>query len=462
MNGLEDRHKRKTVRLATIATMFAAVVLLAALWRGHEIWRAAYHYLPRRIQAAPYMIEARLSEETDAPEQLPTPESASPLTDLESLGLTGGRSPGGGYADSSDLREVGTPTPGSRQVPTAPVNRTATASALRQEHQSATAVIAPNAGKAPTTVPRTAQLEGVRHEYQTWNNCGPATVSMALSYYGESGTQADAARQLKPDPDDKNVGPYELATYASQRGYHAPVLVNGDVERLKALLAVGTPVIVETWFVPEPGDEMGHYRVLAGYSDDEKRFITYDSYNGPRVSLGYEELDRLWRVFNRTYVPVYDAARATAVQQIIGPDMDANAMYASAVGRALEEVARSQDAYGWFNLGSSLLAMGDAAGAAEAFDRARQIGLPWRMLWYQHGPFEAYAAIGRWSDVLDLAAANLRNADNLEESHYWRGRALAAGGDLEAARESYERCLELNPHYTRAAEALAEGTSSLN
>jgi tetratricopeptide (TPR) repeat protein len=115
------------------------------------------------------------------------------------------------------------------------------------------------------------------------------------------------------------------------------------------------------------------------------------------------------------------------------------------------------DAFGWFNLGSSLLGLGDGAAAADAFDRAREVGLPWRMLWYQFGPFEAYATQGRWQDVAALATANLRNAGNLEESIYWRGRAHAAAGDAAAAAADYRRALELNPGFAAAQAALASG-----
>ena len=35
-----------------------------------------------------------------------------------------------------------------------------------------------------------------------------------------------------------------------------------------------------TWFIPEPDDEMGHYRLLTGYDDAEAIFVTQDSYQG--------------------------------------------------------------------------------------------------------------------------------------------------------------------------------------
>jgi len=64
-------------------------------------------------------------------------------------------------------------------------------------------------------------------------------------------------------------------------------------------------VIVETWFVPQPNDEMGHYRLLTGYDDARRAFLSADSYEGPGVAVPFDELDRLWRAFNRTYVVLY-------------------------------------------------------------------------------------------------------------------------------------------------------------
>ncbi|HMR66101.1 MAG TPA: hypothetical protein PKE64_18990, partial [Anaerolineae bacterium] len=63
------------------------------------------------------------------------------------------------------------------------------------------------------TLPATV-LTGLTHQWQTWNNCGPATITMNLSYFGRTETQVEAAQFLKPNRDDKNVSPYELAAYA--------------------------------------------------------------------------------------------------------------------------------------------------------------------------------------------------------------------------------------------------------
>ena len=281
---------------------------------------------------------------------------------------------------------------------------------------------------------------------------------MATSHFGRTEMQAQAAPFLKPNANDKNVGPDELVAYVRSVGLRADVRVAGDLPKLKQLLANDVPVVVEMWFTPHPNDGMGHYRLLVGYDDAAGRFLAYDSYDPPglNVPLPYKTLDADWRGFNRTYIPVYPAEKAPLVDAILGTDRDDQAMLAHALQVAQEEVAaQPRDAFGWFNAGSTLTAMGRTAEAVAAYDRARALNLPWRMLWYQFGPFEAYLNAGRLNDVLTLTAANLQQANDLEESHYYRGRALQAEGQTPAAKAEYQAALRTNPKYTPAYYALS-------
>ncbi|HEV2125026.1 MAG TPA: C39 family peptidase [Chloroflexota bacterium] len=309
-----------------------------------------------------------------------------------------------------------------------------------------------------TPLPATFKLDGFRHQWQTWNNCGPATITMATSYFGRSETQAQAVPFLKPNANDKNVNPDELVAYARSLGLSADWLIAGDTDRLKRLLANSIPVVVETWFTPHPNDGMGHYRLLVGFDDPAKQFIAYDSYQTPglNVRLSYDRFEEDWRAFNRTYIPVYTAEKTEVVDAIIAGDRDESHMRQRALAKAQEEAAaRPQDAYAWFNLGSSLTAVGRTAEAVPAFDRARSLKLPWRMLWYQFTPFEAYLAAGRVGDVLALTAANLEQANDLEESHYYRGRALEAQGQVAQARAAYQTAVRFNPRFAPAQHALS-------
>ena len=48
----------------------------------------------------------------------------------------------------------------------------------------------------PTALPPAVRLTGLTHAWQTWNNCGPATLAMNLSYFGSRTTQAEVAATL--------------------------------------------------------------------------------------------------------------------------------------------------------------------------------------------------------------------------------------------------------------------------
>jgi len=331
----------------------------------------------------------------------------------------------------------------------------------------------PTPSPTPTPAPPlSVSLTGLRHEYQGWNNCGPTTLAMALSYWERSETQYDVAPVLKPDPEDKNVSPWEMESYVRGLGLGAIVRVGGTIERLKALVRANFPAIVETWYVRDARDQLGHYRLIIGYDDTAGQFITYDSLHGPDVTIGYQELDELWRVFNRTYLVIYAPERWEPLAAILGPDLDDAAMYERALETGRVEAVTPPEScvayadcadwvtFSWFNVGSSLTSLGRHAEAVAAYDQARQLGLHYRMLWYQFGPYESYHAVGRYDDVIALANATLATANNLEESYYWRGKARLAQGDADGARADFKAALRYHTDWPPAVIALAEMEAS--
>ncbi len=329
----------------------------------------------------------------------------------------------------------------------------------------------PTPSPTPTPLPALPLrhvLGGLRHEPQGWNNCGPTTLAMALSYWGRTETQYDLVTALKPDPEDKNVSPEEMAAAVRGLGLQALVRVGGSLERLKQLILAGYPVIVETWYVRDARDQLGHYRLIVGYDDTAQEFITYDSLHGPDLPIGYQELDELWRVFDRVYLVIYPLERENEIAALLGDEWDEQRAVAHALETARQEAldpsptcvayAACADAatFAWFNIGTNLTALGEYEQAAAAYDQARMLGLPWRMLWYQFGPYQAYYHVGRYEDVIALANATLQPVSNLEESYYWRGMAWAALGDAAGARADFQSALRYHPNWPPAVEALAE------
>lgn len=325
---------------------------------------------------------------------------------------------------------------------------------------------APTEPPAPVYAPAapSVHLSGLRHAWQTWNNCGPATLAMYLSYYGSPLNQEDIRLVVRPNPEDKHAGAEEMADLARSEGLRAIVRVNGTPERMRLLLSNGVPVMLSTWHEDDPGDGMGHYRLLVGYDDATQEWIMYDSlaatvgdrnapYSGVRMT--YARLAEWWRVFNHTYTVIYTEETAPVVHAILGEDLNDRAMWERALATARGAVEQApEDPFAWFNLGSDLVALEQYEEAAAAFDRARQIGLPWRMLWYQFTPFPAYYHTGRHQEVVALADATLRVTTHLEELHYWRGMGLVALGNPSAGAEAFRRALSLKPGFPPAAQAL--------
>ena len=308
-------------------------------------------------------------------------------------------------------------------------------------------------------IPADFQLTGFTHIWQKLNNCGPATLAMNLNYWGWKGTQANTAAALKPDPNDRNVSPDELAAYARSVGLGAEVRVGGNLQLVKQLVVAGFPVILEKGIILEDAGWSGHYVLVTGYSDATGNFTTQDSLQGPNFQFPYYLASESWRAFNYTYIVTFPPDRQAELQALLGADVDAQANYAQAANFARQEVASlgGQDlAFAWFNLGTNLNALGDSANAASAFDQARVAQLPWRIVWYQFGPFEAYYNAGRYSDVIALADSTLAQANNLEEVYYWRGRAYLATGRQDQAIADWQTALRYNRNYQAPTQALAQ------
>ena len=313
--------------------------------------------------------------------------------------------------------------------------------------------------------PLSVRLDGFTHILQSWNNCGPANLGMALSYYGWSRGQIFIADRLKPGREDKNVSPHELVSFVNEfTEVKALTRMGGDLELMRRLLAADMPVIVETGFMPEGYDWLGHYQTMVAYDDVSQRFWLYDSYLGigedeAGLTESYRELDGNWQHFNRSFIVIYEPGREAELRKILGEWAAPTGAAEIALATAREEArADRRDVYAWFNMGTALTRLGRYEEAAAAYDQARREGtLPWRMTWYQFGPFEAYFHSSRLDDVLALVRVNMANgARYVEETWYWQGRVLQQRGDVVGARSAYSQALNLNRFYTAAREALTE------
>jgi tetratricopeptide (TPR) repeat protein len=359
--------------------------------------------------------------------------------------------------------KTATPQPMDKATPS-PTPRVTT-----EEPDTPTPTATATATKIP--LPTAVLLQGMQITPQKLNNCGPANLSINLNFYGLQSTQFDVAQVVKPHYDDRNVSPEELVDYVNQQtDLRAALYYGGDLLLLKRLIEAGFPVVIEKGYEPDDWQGwMGHYLTLFGYDDANASFTSMDTFLGPWDGSGrsynYDEIQSKWEHFNFAFYVVYQPQQERQLQEITGPMLNNTGdMWKAAVRNAQQRVAAEpQNAFAWFNLGSSLSRLGGVTGdgrffnaAVTAFDQARLVGLPPRMLWYQFQLYEAYLAAGRYDDVLTLTSTILENSggQDVEETFLYRGHALRAQGDEAAATAAYRRALELNPHNQEAREAL--------
>ena len=152
-----------------------------------------------------------------------------------------------------------------------------------------------------------------------------------------------------------------------------------------------------------------------------------------------------------TYLP----AQEEALKAILGDnfDPDLNRQHALEVAQA-ETQSEPDNAFTWFNLGSNLVYFERYGEAASAYDTARNLGLPQRMLRYQFCPFFAYFHAAMTTELLAVTEYALQRTPNSEEALLWHGWALYRMGKKVEAIADWQKALEYRPGYQDAQYAI--------
>lgn len=289
--------------------------------------------------------------------------------------------------------------------------------------------------------------------FQSFNNCGPATLSMALSYNNISASQEELGRILRPyqnregDNDDKSVFLSELAQEANTYGLVSYQKRAGSVLLLKQLISHNFPVIVRTWL--HPNEDIGHYRIVRGYDDTTGELIQDDSYQGKNLRFSYEEFSEMWQPFNYEYLIITTKDREGMLREILGSDTDESTNWKHAAERAREELSKNpSDFYATFNLSVAEYYLGKYHESANHF-ASIQNSLPSRMLWYQFEPIEAYLKLNQFDTVFQLTSNILDNNNRgYSELYLIRAEAYRLQGDNEQAQKELEKAQLYNINLT--------------
>lgn len=333
----------------------------------------------------------------------------------------------------------------------------------------------PTPQATPTPPAAQANITGIPYFDQHYgqNKCAPATLAMALGFWGWNEKPTVMDPFLMPYEFDKNVMPYELANFVLEETQQSVVVrYGGTLDLLERLIAAGFPVMVEKGVYERDLSGkvswMGHYQVVSGYDRNQKKFTAQDSYHTANYIVSYEDMQRGWRSFNYTFLVIYNPDREADLFQVLGSYGDPTTSYQNALqisGNESNSLEGQDKFFALFNRGTNLVGLQDYYGASQAYDAAWAYyatlspeNRPWRIMWYQTGPYFAYFYAARYQDVIDLATQTLDAASQpyLEESWYWRARAYNAAGLVENAVSDLRTSLQYHPNFSPSVAMLQE------
>lgn len=317
----------------------------------------------------------------------------------------------------------------------------------------------PTAAIILQTPPSRKTLDNDYHIFQTFNNCGPASLSMALSYFDINVSQQALGEELRPyqhptgDNDDKSTTLEEIARQAETYGLLAYYRPAGDIETLKLFLSYDLPVITRTWL--KVNDDIGHYRVVKGYDENTQQLLQDDSLQGKNLWYDYDEFEAIWGKFNNEYVVLVPKDKQAIAETILGENVDVQNTWQNAVEMSQTALAENpSDVVARFNLSVALYHVGEYEQSVAEFEEVES-QLPFRTLWYQIEPILAYYELGDFDRVFQITDQIL-NSNNraFSELYLIRGRIYQQQGNTNQARAEFEKAVQYNRNLREAQEAI--------
>lgn len=246
------------------------------------------------------------------------------------------------------------------------------------------------------TTAAAADLGDVKHLWQTLNNCGPASVVMALSTFGVDADQETARLALRGPDVRRGMSPVPVDPWVQQLyGLRSIWRNNGTEAEIKALISNGFAPMVTQWMVDPEIERVAHWRTIVGYDDAKGVFYTNDPMRGRYVPLTYAWFDRNWQPFSYRYLVIYRPADEALLKAIVGPDWSERTMRQRFYERTKAEALERQDSASWLVHGEASYQNGMFAEAVAAFERGLGLGSAQGVFTLRSSYPQALRALGR-------------------------------------------------------------------
>ncbi|MEK7566636.1 MAG: cysteine peptidase family C39 domain-containing protein [Patescibacteria group bacterium] len=126
--------------------------------------------------------------------------------------------------------------------------------------------------------------------------CGPATLKMALEFFGKKISQKKLAK-IAGTNKKRGTLRKDMVKTARRFGFKAKAFYWGDFKAIKSFLAEKKMVIV---IFVEPSEGENHYAVVAGV--DPKMIVLNDSLNGRNFRMSRKEFVARWNKWKRWFM----------------------------------------------------------------------------------------------------------------------------------------------------------------
>jgi len=262
-------------------------------------------------------------------------------------------------------------------------------------------------GSEPKAAPASAVIEEMNHVWQSLNNCGPASVVMALSSFGVDVSQETARLPLRGPNILSGMGPQKVDGWVNENfGLRSVWRNNGTNDLLRRLVANGFAPMVTQWMQDPRVSRIAHWRVVRGYDDTAGTFYVNDPMLGRMVPLSYQWFQNNWQPFSYRYMVIYDPKDEALLKAIVGEDWNDAKMRKNFYERTKVEAYAQESSAAWLTYGEASYGYGSFNEAIAAFERGMALGSVQGVFTLRSSYPQALRALGRQTEA-DAAAQKL-------------------------------------------------------
>jgi tetratricopeptide (TPR) repeat protein len=192
------------------------------------------------------------------------------------------------------------------------------------------------------------------------------------------------------------------------------------------------------------------------YDEDSQTIIQDDSLQGKDLVYSFDDFNAVWKKFNYEYLVLVPHDKIQIAERILREDADEKFAWARAVKNSENElVTNPNDVYARFNLSVALYNIGEYERSVAEFEKVEQL-LPFRTLWYQIEPIQAYYELKNYDRVFEISDRVLNYYNRaFSELYIIRGNIYKERGEIELARAEYEKAVLYNVNLKSARDALS-------